>query len=812
MMNNIWHDLRYGVRMLWKSPGFTFVAILSLALGIGANTAIFSVVNTILLKSLPYKEPDRIVLVWGNLFLEGKNRAQVSATDVADWRKQNKVFEDVATYQSYRPTMSGTGGEAERVSGMGVGDGYFKIMKAEPFLGRVFTPQENEDGNDQVVILSYGLWQRKFAGNPNVIGQTVSLSGRPHQIVGVMPADFHSLPTTLIETPAELYRPVGENYDEEERDSRHLRAIARLKPGVTLEQAQAEMSVIASRLEREHQKSNTGYGVRLVSLGEDTVGGLRPTLLTLFGAVVFVLLIACANVGNLLLARSTARQREIAIRAALGAGRARLVRQFLTESVLLALLGGGLGLLLALWGTSLIESIGSQVSPLLSGIRIDPVVLSFTVVISLLSGLAFGLAPAMHVSKPDLNETLKEGGRSVDGSVGRTRLRGFLVVSEVAMAVVLLICAALLIKSVMQLRDVNPGFNSENLLTMNIALPSAKYPEKAAQVAFYDTLIKRVEALPGVRAAGVTSVLPLSDNFDGRGLAVEDQPKPPGEEISVDLYITTPGYLRAMEIPLLKGRAMDEHDRENAPLVALVSETMAQQLWPGQDPLGKRVKFPGSEKRPQPWRTVVGVVKDVKQYGLDRKDNMQLYLPQAQFPASYMSLVVRTGPDPNSMAAAVKNEVQAIDKDQAVFNVTSMEQLLSNSISLRRFSMLLLLFFALVALTLASIGIYGVISYSVSQRTHEIGIRMALGARERDVLRMVLGQGMLLTLAGVGLGLLGAFALTRVMSSLLFGVTATDPATFAAVSLLISVVAFLACYIPARRATRVDPMIALRYE
>ena len=810
-MGTLWQDVRYGFRMLTKRPGFTIVAVISLALGISANTAIFSVVNATLLKSLPYKDPESIVLVWGNIATEGRNRTQVSATDVADWRRQNNVFEDVATYGNWSATLLGRG-EPERIQGTQVGDGYFQILRGTPLLGRVFLPEEQEEGKDFVVVLGYGLWQRRFGGDPAIVGQQVNLSGRPYTIVGVMPADFQALPVSLVDPQGQFYRPVAEPHDETQRSSRHLRAIARLKPGVTLTEAQSEMSVIANRLTREHPESNSDYAVRLTTLSEDTVGGLRPTLLTLFGAVVFVLLIACANVGNLLLARSAARQKEIAIRVALGAGRVRLVRQFLTESMLLSLAGGGLGLLLALWGTSLIESLGSQVTPLLSGVQIDANVLIFTIVISLVSGAVFGLAPALRVSRPDLNETLKEGGRAAGASVGRNMLRSALVVTEVAMALVLLTGAGLLIKSTLRLRDVNPGFNAENLLTMNIALPSSKYPEKQSWVAFYDRVVRGVESLPGVRSAGVTSVLPLSSNFDGRGLAVEDHPKPRGEEISVDLYVATPGYLRAMEIPLMKGRALDDRDTENSPMVALVNETMARQLWPGQDPLGKRVKFPGSEKNPQPWREVVGVVKDVKQHGPDKEDRMQMYLSEAQFPLPYMTLVVRTDSDPQNMIAAVKNEILAVDKDQAAYSVATMEQLLSDSISLRKFSMLLLLIFAALALTLAGVGVYGVMAYAVTQRTHEIGIRMALGAQTGDVLRLVVGQGLKLAVVGIGLGLVGAFALTRLMSSLLFGVSTTDPLTFAGVSVLLSAVALLACYIPARRAMKVNPMVALRYE
>jgi predicted permease len=810
-MDTILQDVRFGIRMMRKSPMVTLVAVISLALGISANTVIFSVVNAILLKSLPFHEADRIVLVWGNTPAEGKDRNQVSATDVDDWRQQNAVFEDVTTYAGWSATLLGEG-EPERIYGIQVGDGFFSIMKATPMLGRTFLPEEQEDGKDFVIVLGYGLWQRHFGGDPNIIGQKISLSGRPYTVVGVLPADFQPLPTSLVDPRGEFYRPVAEPRDENERGSRHLRAIARLKPGVTLSQAQAEMNVITSRLEQEHSRYNTGYGVRLVSLPEDTVGGLRATLLMLFGAVAFVLLIACANVGNLLLVRSAARQKEIAIRRALGAARIRLARQFLTESVLLALLGGGLGLLLALWGTSLVESIGSKVTPLLANIKIDSRVLGFTFVVAILTGLVFGLAPALHASNPDLNETLKEGGRNSGAGASRNRLRSALVMGEVAMALVLLISAGLLIKSVMRLRDVRPGFNAENQLTMSVVLPGAKYPKAAQWVAFYNQLGERLKTLPGVESAGFTSVLPFSGNFDGRGLAVEDHPKPPGEEISVDLYIATPAYLQTMAIPLLKGRTLAEQDTDTAPLVALINETMARELWPDQEPLGKRIKFPGSVKNPQPWRTVVGVVGDVKQYGLDRKDPMQIYLSEAQYPTQFMTLVVHTSSDPKNLIAAVRSEIHEMDKDQAVYNIVTMERLLADSISLRRFSMLLLMIFAGVALLLAGVGIYGVISYSVTQRTHEIGVRMALGASRRDIIRLVVRQGMTMTLAGVGIGLVATFALTRVMESLLFGVSATDPATFIIISVVLTCVALGACFVPARRATRVDPMVALRYE
>ena len=810
-METLLQDLSYGVRMLRKSPMVTLVAVISLAVGIGANTVIFSVVNAILLKPLPFHDPERIVLVWGNSPAEGKDRSQVSATDVHDWRQQNRVFEDVTTYGNWSATLLGDG-ESERIPGIQVGDGYFSIMKATPLLGRTFLPEEQEDGKDLVIVLGYGLWQRRFGGDPSVVGRKINLSGRPYTVVGVLPADSQSLPTSLVDPRGEFYRPVAEPHDENERSSRHLRAIARLKQGVTLEQAQAEMNVIARRIEQQHPRDNTGYGVRLLTLPEDTVGGLRATLLTLFGAVAFVLLIACANVGNLLLARAAGRQKEIAIRRALGAARLRLARQLLTESVLLAIVGGGLGLLLALWGTSLVETIGSGVTPLPVSIKIDSRVLGFTFALSILTGIVFGLAPALHASNPDLNETLKEAGRSSGADASRNRLRGVLVMSEVAMALVLLISAGLLIKSVMRLRNVNPGFRAENRLTMNVVLPVAKYPKGPQWIAFYNQLGERLEALPGVESAGFTSVLPFSGNFDGRGLAVEDHPRPVGEEFNVDLYIVTPAYPQTMAIQLLQGRALTERDTETTPSVALINETMAREMWPGQDPIGKRIKFPGSEKNPQPWRTVIGIVGDVKQYALDRKDPMQIYLPEAQFPTSFMTLVVHTSSDPKTLIAAVRTEIHEMDKDQAVYNIATMEQLLAESISLRRFSTLLLMSFAGVALMLSGVGIYGVISYSVTQRTHEIGVRMALGASRRDIIHLVVRQGMAMTLAGVGIGLIATFALTRVMESLLFNVSATDPATLIIVPVALTIVALGACFVPARRAAKVDPMVALRYE
>lgn len=812
-MDRFFRDLRYSLRFMIKSPAFTAVALLSIALGIGANTTVFSVINAALLRSVPYNDPSTLMLLWGDEpgAPSRRNHSQVSATDVADYRAQASVFEDVATYSGWYPTMTGDG-EAERIPAIQVGDGFFKVMKGQPLLGRVFAAEEQVDGKDFVIVLSYGLWQRRFGGDVNIVGKTVQLNGHPYNIVGVMGADFHPLPSTLVSPEGQFYRPVAENYDDAERDSRHLRAIARLKPGATVQQARNEVKVIAQRLEQQHPLTNKDQGAYVVPITDEIVGGIRPTLLMIFGAVILVLLVACANVANLLLARSSVRFKEITIRSAIGAARRQIVRQLLTESLVLALLGGGLGLLLAIWGTGVVESAGSRINPMFHDIQVDMRCLAFTFGIAIITGLIFGLAPAMQISMPNLAESLKEAGRGSGPSASRNRLRSVLVISEIAMTLVLLVCSGLLIRTVMRLKNVDTGFNAHNILAMNIGLPSIKYPKPENQVAFYKEVSERISSLPGVTATGTTSVLPLSDNFDGRALLVEDHPKPRGEEITVDLYIATPGYLRAMEIPVVRGRAITEQDTMDSAKTALINNTMAAQLWPNEDPLGKRIKFPGSEKNPQPWRTVVGVVKDVSQYALDKKPPMQIYVPHAQFPTGFSTIVVKTESEPMAMTGAIRREILAIDKDQAVFNITTLEQLMGDSIAIRRFFMFLLLVFATLALTLAAVGIYGVMSYVAAQRTHEIGIRMALGAQANDVLKLIIGNGMVLALIGVTAGLAGSFALTRLMAGLLFGVSATDAVTFLVVSVGLIVVALFACYLPARRATKVDPLVALRYE
>jgi putative ABC transport system permease protein len=805
-------DIRYGVRMLLKNPVFTLVAAISLALGIGANTAVFSVINGVLLKSLPFKDPETLVLIWGDSEDQDrlKGRNQLSATDVADMRNQSNSFADIAIYTGWNPIMSGDS-EAERIAAIQVGDGFFNVMQGSPMLGRVFTPEEQEEGKDFVIVLGHALWQRRFNSDTSIIGKTVLLNSRPYTIVGVMGPDFQPLPASLVFPQGQFYRPIAEPYGDQYRSERHVRAIARFKPGVTIQQAREELAVVAARLQQEHPTTNRNQRATAVSITEDTVGGLKRTLWLVFGAVVFVLLVACANVANLLLASASARHKEITIRAAIGASRAQLVKQLLSESLILAFAGGGLGLLFAVWATKAIESVASRINPAFQNITIDTRTLLFTFGASIITGVVFGLAPALQISKPNLANWLKDS-RGAGGSATRNRLRGSLVVAEIAMTLVLLVGAGLLIRTIIRLRSVDTGFDPRNTLTMNIGLPSAKYPKPANVVSFFKQATERIAALPGVKAADITSVLPLSDNFDGRGLVVEDFPRPRGEEISVDLYVVTPGYLKAMEISLRQGRGIADQDTSDSPNVALINQKMAEQLWPNQDPVGRRIRFPGSERNTQPWRTIVGVVSNVSQYALDKEPPMQIYLPHSQFPTSFNNIVVKTEDDPNSVLAAVRREILAIDKDQAVYNVVTLEQLHADSISLRWFFTLLLSVFAAITLTLAVIGIYGVMSYAVTQRTQEIGIRMALGARREDVLKLVVKGGIALALTGVAIGLVMAFALTRLMQSVLFGITPSDALTYVMGALGLIVVAALACYIPARRATKVDPLVALRYE
>jgi predicted permease len=810
MFRDLSQDLRYGVRMLSKNPGFTVVAVLALALGIGANSAIFSVVNTVLLRPLPYQDPDRLVMVWEDRSKNGFPRDTPAVANYIDWRDQNQVFEGMAAIATQSFNLTGAG-DPERIEGRRVSANLFALLGVRPQLGRAFLPEEDRAGGNRVVVMSHALWQRRFGSDANIIGKPLTLNGESHTVVGVMPPGFQ-----FPSRDDELWAPIAFTSQEAASRGRHfLEVIARMKPGVELQQAQAELNTIAARLQQQYPNTNTNVGAAVVSLHEQLVGDIKPALLVLLGAVGFVLLIACANVANLLLARAAVRQKEITIRVALGASRSRLIRQFLTESVLLAALGGAVGLLFSVWGVSLLKAFIPENISQAAAITIDGRVLGFTLLVSLLTGLVFGLAPATQTSNFNLNETLKEGGRdSTSGSRGN-RLRGLLVVAEVAVSLILLIGAGLLINSFLRLRGVDPGFRPDNLLTMRIVLPDTKYPDQARRSAFYTELLNRVEALPGVRSAAVANWIPLVRQGDSIGFSIEGRPDPgQGQRPSVVTRVTSPHYFQTMSIPLLRGRSFGEQDRADSPAVAVISETMARRFWPDRDPLGQRIT-PGAPDSvdPNDWLTIVGIAKDVRQTELvaDPKPQMYLSYVQVGFFAP-RHLVVSTAVEPSGLAASVRKAVWEIDKDQPVSNVKTMEEVLSQSIARQRFSMLLLGIFAAVAVALAAVGIYGVMSYSVAQRTHEIGIRMALGASRRDVLRLTVGQGLKLVLVGIAVGLAAALALTRVMSSLLFGVGATDPATFVIISLALVGVAALASYIPARRATRIDPMVALRYE
>ncbi|MCI0489552.1 MAG: ABC transporter permease [Blastocatellia bacterium] len=803
-METLLKDLRYAVRMMLKRPTVTIIAAFALAAGIGANSAIFSVVNAVLIRPLPYESPDQLVMVWETRRNRGTIRNSVAPLDFYDWRDQNQAFQRVAAF-AYSNFNLMAENQPERVLGVRTSADSFETLAVKPFLGRAFSPEEEKLGNNHVVILSHGFWQDRFNSDSTIIGKTMVIDGETHIIVGVLPLDFRFPLDT--EDP-ELWTPLALDEDEMGRGNHFLRVIARLKPGATHDFAQSDMDAITGRLEQQYPDSNANHGAYVAPLHDEIVGDVRPALLLLLGAVGFVLLIACANVANLMLARATARQREVAIRAALGAARFRIVRQFLTESLLLALAGGGLGLLLALWGVDLLIAFGPQDIPRLNEVSLDYRVLGFTLTISLLSGLIFGLVPALQTSKPDLNESLKEGGRSSAVGAGRRRLLNLFVVSEVALALVLLIVSGLLIKSFLRLQDVKPGFDPDNLLTMGISLPESKYAETARQTAFYRELVQRVETVPGVEAAGVIRPLPFSQSNMSLSFSIEGRPPAsPGERTSANWRTISPDYFRTMRIPLLKGRAFTERDVQGSPYAIIINETMARLYFSGEDPISRRMTIGYDDITCE----IVGIAGDVKLL-LDGEQKPEMYTPCQQTPWPSISLVIRTASDRPDVVAAVRNQVQSLDRELPVYSIKTMNERLADSIAQPRFNMLLLGLFAFIAVALATVGIYGVMSYSVSQRTHEMGVRMALGARAGDVLKLVLSQGMKLTLAGIAMGIVGAYGLTRIMSSFLFGVSDKDPTTFAAVSLLLIAVAALACYIPARRATRVDPMVALRYE
>ena len=807
IIGDLAQDLHYGLRMLVKNPSFTIVAVLALALGIGANSAIFSVVNTVLLRPLPYKNPGRLVMLWEEATHLGFPKNTPSPANFIDWRAQNTVFEAMAAMVERSFNLTGVG-EPERFDGRRVSANLFDLLGVQPQLGRAFRAEEDKPGS-RVVILSNGLWQHRFGGDPRVIGQAVSLNGESYTVIGVMPGSFQ-FPTRR----DQLWVPLA--FDAKEAASRgnhFLEVIARMKPGVTLQQAQAEMSTIAARLAQQYPEENLRVGSVVTALQEQVVGDIKPALLVLLGAVGFVLLIACANVANLLLARAAARQKEIALRLALGAGRSRLTRQFLTESVLLAVIGGAVGLLLSIAGLRVLKTFIPDTISQAQAISIDAKVLVFTGLVALVTGIIFGLAPAMQVSHLDINDTLKEGGRDAAGGTRGNRIRALLVIGEIAVSFVLLMGAGLLINSFMHLRNLHPGFRANDLLTMKIPLSEVKYPDKERRSPFYAEVLRRVQALPGVQSAAVAGNLPLTYDGDSMPIGIEGRTDPPPDQRpDVILRVVGPGYFSTMGIPLVRGRDFREQDKADSARVVIVSEKTARHFWPGENPIGKRLK-PGSTNRNIPWIEIIGVVKDVRQNDFVSEPKMQMYMPYQQLNSfAPNALVVRTNVEPLSLAGAVRNAIWAVDKDQPVSNLRSMDEIVSEAVARQRFSMLLLGIFAALAMVLAAVGIYGVMSYSIAQRTREIGLRIALGAQKSDVLKMILRQGLRFVAAGLAIGLAASFALTRVMASLLFGISATDPATFVSISLMLIAVALLASYIPAVRAMKIDPMLALRYQ
>jgi predicted permease len=816
-METLLHDLRFAVRMLWQGRGFTLVAIIALALGIGANSAIFSVVNAVVLRPLPFKDAARLVVLWGNIHQEGLDELELSAPEFTDFRARATAFEHVAAYNAQGFNLTGAG-EPERVLGASVSASLFPLLGVTPVLGRALSEEEDKPGRAQVVVISHALWQRRFNADAGVVGRAVTLDGRSMTVVGVMPASFH-----FPDNDADIWTPIAFDADllsENNRGSHFLNVIARIRPGVSFAQAQAEVASLASAIGAEHTGNYPrGFSAKLRPLHEEVTGAVRTPLFIIFGAVGLVLLIACANVANLLLARAAARGREMAVRAALGASRGRIIRQLLTESVLLALAGGTVGLLLALWGVDLLVALAPVGTPRIEEIGLDLRVVGFTCAVALATGVLFGLAPALQASKIDLNTALKESGRTASDGPRRQRLRGLLVAAEFALALMLLVSAGLLVKSYTRIQAVSPGFDPEHVLTMRLVLPDAKYKNLAAQRTFYASLFARLRVLPGVEAVGGNNLLPFGGGGGSRSMLIEGQPVPPGAPHPEEqLRFVTPGYFATLRIPLLRGRDFSAEDTDTAPPVAVVSRALAARYWPGAEAVGKRIAYSGIGQGGTPkWIEIVGVVGDIKYRSLAEAERPVIYVSAYQplftgFTMPPLYVAVRTQGDAAALAALVRREVASIDPEQPVASLKTMRARLAESVAQRRFQMMLLGLFAALALALASVGIYGVMAYSVAQRTHEIGVRIALGAQRRDVLRLVIGQALMLTLAGVGAGLLGALIATRLLTTLLYGVSANDPATFASVALFLITIALVASYIPARRATKVDPMIALRYE
>jgi putative ABC transport system permease protein len=797
------NDLRYALRQLLKAPSFTIVAILTLALGIGACSAIFSVVNVVLLRPLDYREPDRIVSI-RETNLPQFPEFSVSPPNYLDWEKQTKSYAYLAAYSGAGLNLTGEG-EPQRLVGVKATAHYFDVFGVKPILGRMFLPEEDAVGKNHVVVLSYSFWQRVFGGARDVVGRSIQLNGEPYTVVGVAP-------TGGLTSKVDVWTPMAFKPDETANDARgshYINVFGRLKPGVTVAQAKAELDVLATQLAQQYPDSNKGWGILMMTMQDSFVRDVKPVLYTLLGAVGCVLLIACANIANLLLARATARHREISIRAALGASRARIVRQLLTESVVLSLCGGAAGLLLARWGLDALLTLAPTSLPRVTEIHLDSGVLIFSLALSVITGLVFGIAPAWLAARADVNEALKQGSRGSTEGGARGRLRSALVVLEVTFALMLLGGAGLLARSFMQLAHVDPGFAPENATLLRLSLPQKKYAMPEQQTAFADALLERMKLLPGVQSAGITHSMPLVGDYV-LGFNIEGRPAiAPSDLPSTNYYAVTPDYFRAMGIRLIRGRTFTPQDDAKAPRVAVINETMARQHFPNEDPIGKRINITNG---PDTWRQIVGIVGDIKQYGVDKATSAQAYEPFAQVPFSSLNVVIRTSGSPAALLGALRPAVYAVDKDQPVGTIRPLEEIMAESIASQRFAMTLLTVFSLVALVIAAVGIYGVMAYSVVQRTGEFGIRMALGAQRRDVLRLVLAQGGKLVGLGLIIGLAGTLAASRAMGSMLFNTSAQDPLTLGTITVLLGAVALLACLLPANRATKVNPIEALRAE
>ncbi|HKP87401.1 MAG TPA: ABC transporter permease [Blastocatellia bacterium] len=810
-METLLQDLRYGMRMLMKNPGFTLVAVITMALGIGANTALFSVVNGVMLKSLPFKEPDRLVFTLETNAKFPSPGVSASTLNYRDWKEQSHSFESMGARQGFVGNLT-SNDQPEKIQGEKVTWDYFPTLGVAPIAGSLFTEDQDRPGGPPVILLSKGLFERRFGGDKNIVGQTIPINGQGTTVIGIMPNDYRP--------NIEFWVPMGITYQNADRNLHNIQVVGRLAPGVTREQAQAEMSNIAAGLAEQYADSNTGWGVAVVPFHDLIVLNIRPALMLLLAAVGVVLLIACANVANLLLARAASREKEIAIRLALGASRGRLIRQVLTESVLLSIIGGALGVLISLWGTDALVGLNRQGIPRASEIGVEGRVLVFALLVSVAAGILFGLVPALQASRPNLNETLKESGKSSSGHARGHRTRGLLVVVQVALAFVLLMGAGLLIKSFSELQRVNVGFNRERLLTMQVSLPPAQYPRDTDVISFYKESIARLSALPAVTSASAISQAPLAGGGPQFIFAVEGRPLPTPSDAPIASYrIVLRDYFQTMNIPLIKGRAFTEADDQNARQVVVINQNMADLIWPGEDPLGKRVTVgvPAPGEQPD-WATVIGVVGNVKHTTLAGETGMQMYHPAAQTPflalamGRTMTFILRAQTETTGLIEPARSVFASLNPTLPVSNVKTMETIIHDAVAPFRFNMLLFVLFAAIAILLTMVGVYGVMNYAVTQRTREIGIRMALGAQASQVRGLVLKQGLALSGMGLVIGLGGSLIVTRLMSSLLYGVSATDPVIFVAVGVVLALVSVMACYVPARKATKVDPMIALRYE